>query len=576
MQLSSALLFSSAVLRAVQAATVTFDWTVTNTTQRLDGVLRYSLGINGQPGHLTPIVVNTGDTVVVKVTNGLKVPTALHWHGLLQNGTNAMDGPVGATQCPIAPNETFTYTFHTANQEGTYWWHGHHRAQYMDGLCGPFIINNPETAKFYNYQHDETIQLADWYHDQSDNLLNWYLNGTLNPDGNEPVFNSGLINGRGQFNCNFTDLDCENVPPSLIQIPSGNVTTRLRIINTAGFAGFHFSIDGHSLTVIEVDGINVEPYVVDVLPINIAQRYSVLIHGGDKPIDNYWIRAMILHHSPWTSADDPTGFNETVVGVLSYSGANATLLPTTTSTITDSSVTLVDTNLVPIPVISPPEFNPSKDLRFNFRFKFDKIGNDTHQKAYPSLELVSQNITYGTSYSQPKIPTLISMGANKISNITNLPSTSNIVSLQKNQIVDIVIINQDPGEHPFHLHGHVFWILETGVATKIDDIPKEFNVTGRNPVRRDVVTVQACPNDENGCLAATDGSDDVQFGYSVIRFVADNPGIWLFHWHIAAGLVMQFAESPSDIVTRGVPASSLQTCTNFEIWGKNHAEAPLE
>lgn len=51
-----------------------------------------------------------GDRVVVNVYNGLgNESTSLHWHGIHQRGTNHMDGATGATQCPIAPGQSFTY-----------------------------------------------------------------------------------------------------------------------------------------------------------------------------------------------------------------------------------------------------------------------------------------------------------------------------------------------------------------------------------------------------------------------------------------------------------------------------------
>jgi FtsP/CotA-like multicopper oxidase with cupredoxin domain len=83
---------------------------------------------------------------------------------------------------------------------------------------------------------------------------------------------------------------------------------------------------------------------------------------------------------------------------------------------------------------------------------------------------------------------------------------------------------------PFHLRGHSFWIMAAGVANLKCDIPSYF--FNDNPLRRDVVIVPSCPNDEDGCLPATDGNGptgSTQFGYAVIRFVANHPGAWLFH-----------------------------------------------
>ena len=120
----------------------TFNWTITNFTASYDGVTRYVLGINNKPGHLNSIEIDLGDTIQVSVTNGINVPTSLHWHGMIQNGTQEMDGPVGATQCGIKPGKTVVYKF-TPSESGTYWWHGHYGAQYVDGLRGPLIIRNP-------------------------------------------------------------------------------------------------------------------------------------------------------------------------------------------------------------------------------------------------------------------------------------------------------------------------------------------------------------------------------------------------------------------------------------------------
>ena len=49
-------------------------------------------------------------------------------------------------------------------------------------------------------------------------------------------------------------------------------------------------MDGHNMTIIEADGIEVEPVVVDSLPIFAGQRYSVVV-TANQPVGNYWIRA---------------------------------------------------------------------------------------------------------------------------------------------------------------------------------------------------------------------------------------------------------------------------------------------
>lgn len=95
-----------------------YHWTITDITANPDGVFRPLMVINGQfPGPM--IVCNEGDTIVVDVVNNANNATAIHWHGLFQNGTNFMDGTVGITQCPIAPGQSFRYQFTVKGQAGS-------------------------------------------------------------------------------------------------------------------------------------------------------------------------------------------------------------------------------------------------------------------------------------------------------------------------------------------------------------------------------------------------------------------------------------------------------------------------
>lgn len=45
-----------------------------------------------------PLEVTLNDTLVIHTYNSLDKPTALHAHGMFQNGTGYMDGPTMVTQ----------------------------------------------------------------------------------------------------------------------------------------------------------------------------------------------------------------------------------------------------------------------------------------------------------------------------------------------------------------------------------------------------------------------------------------------------------------------------------------------
>ena len=64
--------------------------------------------------------------------------TSIHWHGLRQWNTMHMDGVNGLSQCPIAPGDSFNYTWDVM-QYGSSWYHSHYSVQYADGLLGPLV-----------------------------------------------------------------------------------------------------------------------------------------------------------------------------------------------------------------------------------------------------------------------------------------------------------------------------------------------------------------------------------------------------------------------------------------------------
>jgi FtsP/CotA-like multicopper oxidase with cupredoxin domain len=77
----------------------------------------------------------------VEVVNQLKVPTALHWHGLILPAL--MDGVPFVSQEPIPPDGTMAYKFPLI-QSGTYWMHSHYGLQEQLLNAAPLIIDSPE------------------------------------------------------------------------------------------------------------------------------------------------------------------------------------------------------------------------------------------------------------------------------------------------------------------------------------------------------------------------------------------------------------------------------------------------
>ena len=131
--------------------------------------------------------------------------------------------------------------------------------------------------------------MGDWYHDEHPVLLKQFIN-IANPGGAEPIPGSVFLfllfqkviiikKKRRSFNL-MTYLDsgliyfaqnASYLGPLAGTSTSGSTvgfnenttlpfvpgkTYRLRIINTSAFAAFFFWIDGHEMSIIEVDGVS--------------------------------------------------------------------------------------------------------------------------------------------------------------------------------------------------------------------------------------------------------------------------------------------------------------------------------
>src|SRR5579862_2375717 len=121
----------------------------------------------------------------------------------------------------------------------------------------------------------------------------------------------------------------------------------------------------------------------------------------------------------------------------------------------------------------------------------------------------------------------MSAPANLVNDSTIYGANSNPYVIPYGAIVELYISNHRSNAHPFHLHGHQFQVVDRSGGGLL--FPGFAAPNPPTPMRRDVVLVY--------------GS-----GYAVIRFVADNPGITLFHchieWHVEAGLTATFIEAP--------------------------------
>ncbi|KAG9308843.1 laccase [Chiua virens] len=434
----------------------------------------------------------------------MPLETSVHWHGLFQQKSNWADGVAYVTQCPLRQQQSFEYRFQPTNQTGTYWYHSHYSTQYCDGLRGPLVIYDPDDPLAYLYDVDNettVITLADWYHTPSVTLGKSF----------GVVSNATLINGRGRYS------DGPSIALSVVNVTHG-LRYRFRVVSLSCDPSFNFTIDGHRMTIIEVDGNEVEPVEVDSIPILAGQRYSVVV-TANQTVGNYWIRAL-------SNAPNSSYSGDQNLAILRYEGAkdeNPTSSATYDIGFNESSLhPLVNPGAPGVPEIGKADVN----LQFS-------VG--TNSSGYFTINNVS--------FTDPTVPVLLQIlsGARDASQL--LPNGS-VYVLPSDKVIEISF--PDPtaatgAPHPIHLHGHAFDVVRVAGSNTTNFV---------NPVRRDVVSI------------GNSSTDNV-----TIRFKTDNAGPWFLHchidWHLHHGFAVVLAEAPDLAAAQEsavAPAAWYQLC----------------
>lgn len=548
-----------------------YNWDITRGSCAPDGVNITCLMVNGQiPG--PTIEANWGDWVEVTVTNNIPDEgTSIHWHGILQKGTPWEDGVPGYGQCPIAPGGTFTYRWQ-ADLYGTSWWHSHYSAQYSSGLAGPIVIFGPKNA---NYDEDlGPVLVSDWYHEYYQTVIDALLAPL--PAVNIPMSDNNLINGKNSFDCANTSLPCTpNAPLASFNFTSGK-TYRIRFVNPSAAATQKITIDNHKFLVIANDFVPIEPYETDVLTLAVGQRNDVIVTATGSPTDAVWMRG---YKPPvcWPSH----GGNE-VKAAIFYQDADRSQQPTSSPGPNAYNTYCGNDPLsetVPYYPITPPQPSVTEVLPLEF------ISNGTNLLWYTA------NRTFRVDYNDPMLLEA------KLGNL-DYPEIENVHNYGNNNSVMFIFQNTGVQPHPMHLHGHNIFVLAEGSCTNNATVfgdpegvsePGKSNITtnetkrgleidSRMHEKRALNTYGSCW-DGTVTRPSNPQRRDVQMllpgQYIVVQYVADNPGVWPFHchiaWHLSAGLVWNILERPDDIKNFvQIPSISAQTCRDWAAWTGDH------
>ena len=226
---------------------------------------------------------------------------------------------------------------------------------------------------------------------------------------------------------------------------------RIRFINASVADPYVVALDQHPMTVTHTDGQRVQPVTVQALPIGQGERYDVLVQANQPGL---WSLAAAGISNRGTTL---------VRAVIAYEGA---------------------TGPVPDPAYVPPFLQSGTLLTYAM---LASAGPVPPIRATPDRV---HNLTLSGGM----------MGQPWAINGQSWPNASPLPVLA-GEAVRFNLTNMSMADHPMHLHGHFFRLLNTAGGTT-------------QPVVKDTVLIRA-------------GMGNSQS----VEWLADNPGAWMFHCH---------------------------------------------
>lgn len=274
--------------------TVVYDLHVKDTLVNFTGKNRKGLAINGSIPAPT-LYFQVGDTAVIRVHNHLqKQQTSTHWHGLLL--PNEQDGVPYLTTAPIEPNTTHTFRF-PITHAGTYWYHSHTMFQEQLGLYGSIVIDPQEQKDDIK---EQVLILSDWTDENPKEVMrslkvenDWYaIKKNAVQSWGEAISKGGFSAKLKQSMSRMPPMDIADVyyPKFLVngtdnlKIPNlkAGDQIKLRIINGSASSYFYLNFSGGEIEVIEADGVPVVPVRTNEVLIATAETYDVILTVPDN------------------------------------------------------------------------------------------------------------------------------------------------------------------------------------------------------------------------------------------------------------------------------------------------------
>ena len=505
------------------------------------GVARMATVVNGLlPG--PTLRWREGDTVTLRVTNRLRVPTSIHWHGIVLPA--AMDGVPGFSFSGIAPGETFTYRF-PVRQSGTYWYHSHSRFQEQTGLYGALVID-PARSDPNRAERDYVVMLNDWSDENPEAIyahlkkMGDYYNYTeptardFLADVSRVGLAQALASRRMWNEMRMSPRDLVDVTGATYtylmngHAPAGNWTglfrpgerVRLRFINGSSNSFFDVRIPGLKLRVVAADGQNVEPVEVDEFRIATAEVYDAIVEPSEDRTYTIFAQSMsrdgyargTLATRTWMQAPIPALDPLPTLSMIDMMGAMAQ------GGMHGMAGMVMDA--MPAVHHARSEYdNPDVDMRVDSpRTNLDDPGVGLRDNGRRVLSYADLHTLGGSLYPQPVTREIeLHLTGNMQRFVWGFDglkfSQAKPVYLRYGEHLRLILVNDTMMTHPIHLHG--MW-------SELESPGQEFQA------RKHTISVQPAQR-------------------VTYRVMADASGRWAYHchllYHMEAGMMREVVVS---------------------------------
>lgn len=516
-----------------------FDLTIGSIPVNITGRTRAATVINGSmPG--PSLSMREGDTVTINVTNRLREPTSLHWHGILL--PNGMDGVPGLTFRGIMPGETFTYRF-PVRQSGTYWYHSHSGDQEQTGMFGALMIA-PRDKEPYTYDREYVVTFSDWTDEDPMTILSNLKQQSDYYDYQQRTLASFIQDAKaagagaalqdrlmwGEMRMSPTDImDVTGAAYTFLingNSPAANWTAlfkpgekiRLRFINSAAMTTFDVRIPGLPLTVVAADGSDVAPVVVGEFRIGVAETYDVIVTPRDAAFTIFaqaedrsgYARATLAPRPGMTAALPPMDprplrtMQDMGMGAGHMHGAAAAMTPKMAMAMAAAMMGTTANNADQVNPMSLAGNINVDNMAMQPTSRLDEPGtgledNGRRVLVYSDLKSLKAHPVGGLNEYRDIIFHLTGNMQRFVWGFDGKKfSEAGPVRIKLGERIRFVLINDTMMEHPVHLHGFIF-SLENGQGDRL-------------PLKH---TVNVKPGERLSFV-----------------FDADTPGHWAFHCHL--------------------------------------------